>query len=187
MKNFSFISSEYIRFFVPLSSIGGCEKRKQNFAKRVNSSGTRRPVELCWFKLFGESRLTSKKWIKISLKRWFWVVGPTSETWFMISFVIIWMWRLCGDWLANPSILIWDVPPSCSAAQPVLPVSHQPSQNQAEGGTKSTQPRFARRCITLYNHCITVRSGRNPLVQIMPDFEPATSLSFRSFTWSVHF
>ena len=31
--------------------------------------------------------------------------------------------------------LIWDVPPSCPAAQPVLPISHQPRQNQAEGGT----------------------------------------------------
>ena len=31
--------------------------------------------------------------------------------------------------------LIWDVPPSCPAAQPVLPISHQPWQNQAEGGT----------------------------------------------------
>ena len=31
--------------------------------------------------------------------------------------------------------LIWDVPPSCPAAQPVLPISHKPRQNQAEGGT----------------------------------------------------
>ena len=31
--------------------------------------------------------------------------------------------------------LIWDVPPSCPAAQSVLPISHQPRQNQAEGGT----------------------------------------------------
>ena len=31
--------------------------------------------------------------------------------------------------------LIWDIPPSCPAAQPVLPISHQPRQNQAEGGT----------------------------------------------------
>ena len=31
--------------------------------------------------------------------------------------------------------LIWGVPPSCPAAQPVLPISHQPRQNQAEGGT----------------------------------------------------
>ena len=31
--------------------------------------------------------------------------------------------------------LIGDVPPSCPGAQPVLPISHQPRQNQAEGGT----------------------------------------------------
>ena len=31
--------------------------------------------------------------------------------------------------------LIWDVPPSCPAAQPVLPISHQPRQSKAEGGT----------------------------------------------------
>ena len=31
--------------------------------------------------------------------------------------------------------LICYVPPSCPAAQPVLPISHQPKQNQAEGGT----------------------------------------------------
>ena len=31
--------------------------------------------------------------------------------------------------------MIWDVPPSCPGAQPVLPISHQPRQNQAEGGT----------------------------------------------------
>ena len=31
--------------------------------------------------------------------------------------------------------LIWDVPPSYPAPQPVLPISHQPRQNQAEGGT----------------------------------------------------
>ena len=31
--------------------------------------------------------------------------------------------------------LIWDVPPPCPPAQPVLPISHQPRQNQAEGGT----------------------------------------------------
>ena len=32
-------------------------------------------------------------------------------------------------------ILIYDVPPTCPAAQPVQPTSHQPKQNQAEGGT----------------------------------------------------
>ena len=31
--------------------------------------------------------------------------------------------------------LIYDVPPSCPSAHPVLPISHQPKQNQAEGGT----------------------------------------------------
>ena len=31
--------------------------------------------------------------------------------------------------------MVWDVPPSCPAAQPVLPISNQPNQNQAEGGT----------------------------------------------------
>ena len=36
-------------------------------------------------------------------------------------------------------LLIWGVPPSCPAAQPVLPISHQPRQNQAEGGTAKIQ------------------------------------------------
>ena len=31
--------------------------------------------------------------------------------------------------------LIYDVPLSCPAAQPLLPTSHQPKQNQVEGGT----------------------------------------------------
>ena len=31
--------------------------------------------------------------------------------------------------------LIYDVPLSCPSAQPVLPTSHQPKQNQAEGET----------------------------------------------------
>ena len=31
--------------------------------------------------------------------------------------------------------LILDVPPTCPAAHPVLLISHQPRQNQAEGGT----------------------------------------------------
>ena len=31
--------------------------------------------------------------------------------------------------------LMYGVPPSCLAAQPVLPISHQPRQNEAEGGT----------------------------------------------------
>ena len=31
--------------------------------------------------------------------------------------------------------LNWDVPPYCPLAQPVLPLSHQPRQNQADGGT----------------------------------------------------
>ena len=66
-----------------LSSIRGCEKRKRNFAKRKSGHAARielwwfkylascdsgfklgpRPVELCWFKIVGESRLTIKKWI----------------------------------------------------------------------------------------------------------------------------
>ena len=33
-----------------------------------------------------------------------------------------------GWWLT----LIWDVPPSCPAAQPLLPNSHQPKQNRAD-------------------------------------------------------
>ena len=39
----------------------------------------------------------------------------------------------CRTWVGLT--LIWDVPPSCPAAQPVLPIFHQPRQNQAEGGT----------------------------------------------------
>ena len=31
--------------------------------------------------------------------------------------------------------LIYDVPPTCALAQPVLPIPYQPKQNQAEGGT----------------------------------------------------
>ena len=31
--------------------------------------------------------------------------------------------------------MIWDVPPSCPGAQPVLPISHQPRQNKAERET----------------------------------------------------
>ena len=31
--------------------------------------------------------------------------------------------------------LIWDVPQPCPAAQPDLPIYHQPRQNQAKGGT----------------------------------------------------
>ena len=39
----------------------------------------------------------------------------------------------CRAWVELT--LIWDVPPSCPAAQPVLTISHQSGQNQAEGGT----------------------------------------------------
>ena len=35
--------------------------------------------------------------------------------------------------------LIWDVPPSCPAAQPLLPNSHQPKQNWADNGTVKIQ------------------------------------------------
>ena len=38
-------------------------------------------------------------------------------------------------WNSVRLTLIWDVSPSCPAAQPALPISHQPRQNQAEGGT----------------------------------------------------
>ena len=31
--------------------------------------------------------------------------------------------------------LIRNVPPSCPLAQPVVPISHQPKQNHADGGT----------------------------------------------------
>ena len=31
--------------------------------------------------------------------------------------------------------MIWDVPPACPAAQPVLPISHQPRHNWADSGT----------------------------------------------------
>ena len=48
--------------------------------------------------------------------------------------------RICTGWPISwrtwvGLTLIWDVPPSCPAAQPVLPISHQPRQNQAEVGT----------------------------------------------------
>ena len=46
--------------------------------------------------------------------------------------------------------LIWDVPPSCPAAQPVLPLSHQPRQRVERAKSKSTQPMFASGCVTLY-------------------------------------
>ena len=37
-------------------------------------------------------------------------------------------WAICSDsWVGVPS--------SCPAAQPVLPISNRPKQNQAEGGT----------------------------------------------------
>ena len=40
------------------------------------------------------------------------------------------------SWQAGVGLtLIWDVPPSCPAAQPVLPISHQPRQNQAKAET----------------------------------------------------
>ena len=45
----------------------------------------------------------------------------------------VWVTHLLQTWVGVT--LIWDVPPSCPAAQPALPVSHQPRQNQAEGGT----------------------------------------------------
>ena len=35
--------------------------------------------------------------------------------------------------------MIWDVPPFCIAAQPVLPNSHQPMQNRADSGTVQIQ------------------------------------------------
>ena len=50
--------------------------------------------------------------------------------------------------------MIWDVPPSCPAAQPVLPISHQLRQNQAEGGTAkiNVNPTKVRQemCYTVY-------------------------------------
>ena len=39
------------------------------------------------------------------------------------------------SWRISVGLTIWDVPPAFPAAQPVLPISHQPRQNQAEGGT----------------------------------------------------
>ena len=50
---------------------------------------------------------------------------------------------------------IWDVPPSCPPAQPLLPISNQPTQNYCrqrveQHKSKSTQPRLARKWATLY-------------------------------------
>ena len=42
-----------------------------------------------------------------------------------------WGWW-SGSWVVFTVIL--EVPPSCPAAQPVLPISHQPKQYKAEGG-----------------------------------------------------
>ena len=39
----------------------------------------------------------------------------------------------CRTWVGLT--LIWDVPPSCPTAQPLLSISYQPKQNQADGGT----------------------------------------------------
>ena len=41
--------------------------------------------------------------------------------------------HLVGKWVGM--ILICYVPPSCPAARPVLPISYQPKQNQADSGT----------------------------------------------------
>ena len=46
-----------------------------------------------------------------------------------------------------------EVPPYCMAAQPVLPISHQPKLNQAAGGTakfQSTQPSYPSSCTSQY-------------------------------------
>ena len=48
--------------------------------------------------------------------------------------------------------MIYDVPPSCPPAQPLLPISHQPMQNQAEGGPakiKVSLTSHPSRCTTL--------------------------------------
>ena len=43
------------------------------------------------------------------------------------------MWSIWSDsWVGLT--MICDVPSSCPLAQPVLPISHQPEQNQADGG-----------------------------------------------------
>ena len=43
-------------------------------------------------------------------------------------------WYICSEsWVGMT--LIFAVPLSCPAGQPLLPISHQPNQNQAEGGT----------------------------------------------------
>ena len=68
---------------------------------------------------------------------------------------------------------VWDLgwvdfdfffPPSCSLAQPILPISHQPKQNQAAGGTnkKEVNPtHYPTRWTTLYiSHALQfVESG----------------------------
>ena len=46
-------------------------------------------------------------------------------------------WPIFSDsWVGSVGLtLIYVVPLSCPAVQPLLPTSHQPKQNQAEGGT----------------------------------------------------
>ena len=45
-------------------------------------------------------------------------------------------WSISSDVGLN---LVYDVSLSCPAAQPLLPTSHQPKQDQAEGGRAKTQ------------------------------------------------
>ena len=45
--------------------------------------------------------------------------------------------HVLADWVLLT--LIWDVPPSCPVAQPLLPNSHQPKQNWADSGTVKIQ------------------------------------------------
>ena len=60
-------------------------------------------------------------------------------------------WSISSDSWAGLT-LVYDVPPSCPAAQPLLPTAHQLKQNLAEGGTaKSSQHNYQSRWITLYS------------------------------------
>ena len=64
-------------------------------------------------------------------------------------------WSISSDSWAGLT-LVYDVPPSCPAAWPVLPISHQPKQ--AEGGTtwveqlksQHTKPSYPSGCPTLF-------------------------------------
>ena len=62
-------------------------------------------------------------------------------------------WGICSGSLVGLT-LFYGVPPSCPAAHPVLPISHQPRENQAEEQQKSktTQLSYSSRCPSLLKY-----------------------------------